>query len=82
MKRVGGYKWYKFRKELIRKRGYKCEKCGKETKRLIADHTQPIYLLGEEFNEKNVKLLCYDCDKKKTKVDLSIIHWMQSLDFT
>ena len=74
--RVGGYKWAKLRKEIIKERGNKCEKCGKETNKLIADHITPIALHGKEFDKKNIQLLCNSCNKKKTSKDLSIISWL------
>lgn len=77
--RVGGYKWRKFREEIIFERGYKCEKCGKETKEIIADHKRPIFLLGKEFDKSNIQLLCKECSDKKNKYDLSISSWMNLL---
>jgi 5-methylcytosine-specific restriction endonuclease McrA len=35
----------------------------------IADHIVPIALGGDEFDPKNVQLLCEVCNKKKTKLD-------------
>ena len=78
-KRKGGQKWIKFKKNLILKRGHKCEKCGKKTMRLIGDHIRTIYFGGKEFDPKNVQLLCTKCDKQKTKRDLSIISWFRNL---
>lgn len=75
-KRVGGSRWTAFRKLLILERGPICEKCAFKTDKLIADHIRPIYLGGPEFDKNNVQLLCKKCDKKKTKIDLSIISWL------
>lgn len=62
-----------FKEMIIKKRGYRCEKCGKETKELIFDHIVPIELGGEIFSENNVQLLCYECNRKKTSNDLKFI---------
>lgn len=77
--RIGGSKWIKLKKELIKERGNKCEKCGKETNKLIGDHIIPIKFFGEEFNKKNIQLLCEECNKKKTSNDLSLISWFNLL---
>lgn len=74
--RIGGYKWKKFKEELVKKRGNRCEKCGKFCIKLIADHKIPLFLGGKEFSEKNVQLLCEKCNKKKTHYDLSISSWL------
>lgn len=76
MKRVGGSKWIRFRKEILSERGYICEKCGKRTKKLVLDHIYPISLYGREFDPNNVQLLCRTCNLKKTKIDLSNIHFL------
>jgi 5-methylcytosine-specific restriction endonuclease McrA len=65
-----------FKDLIIRKRGKKCEKCGKEVEyesELIFDHIVPIALGGEVFDEKNVQLLCEKCNTIKTKNDLKKI---------
>jgi 5-methylcytosine-specific restriction endonuclease McrA len=67
---------------LIHKRGPKCEKCGKSMTKLdmhgihitqyddiVMDHIIPIALGGEEFDEKNLQLLCGACNKIKTAQD-------------
>jgi 5-methylcytosine-specific restriction endonuclease McrA len=68
-----------FKEMVIKKRGKKCEKCGKETENLILDHIVPIELGGEIFDERNVQLLCLECDKIKTSKDLSMIKKMKKI---
>jgi 5-methylcytosine-specific restriction endonuclease McrA len=70
-----------FKDLIIRKRGLKCEKCGKEVEHnydLIFDHIVPIALGGEIFDEKNVQLLCKDCNAIKTRDDLRKIGLLRS----
>lgn len=76
MKRVGGFKWIKFRAEVIRERGKKCQKCGYECEHPILDHIKPIAIYGREFDKSNVQVLCPDCNRKKTSQDLSNISFM------
>jgi 5-methylcytosine-specific restriction endonuclease McrA len=59
------------KEEILKLRGWKCEKCKKETSRfdLILDHKIPIALGGEEFSKENVWLLCKECNKIKTAQD-------------
>jgi 5-methylcytosine-specific restriction endonuclease McrA len=61
-----------FKDLIIEKRGKKCEKCGKKVEHswdLIFDHIEPIALGGKIFDEKNVQLLCKDCNRIKTRND-------------
>ena len=37
--------------------------------KLILDHIQPISLGGAEFDETNLQILCFDCNRTKTKKD-------------
>lgn len=37
--------------------------------RLILDHINPIALGGAEFDESNLQILCWECNKIKTKKD-------------
>jgi 5-methylcytosine-specific restriction endonuclease McrA len=76
--RVGGYRWIKLRKEFLKECNYTCKKCGKKfnSKDLIVDHITPISLGGKEFDKKNFQCLCKGCNKVKTKIDLSVIFWI------
>lgn len=73
LNRVGGYKWVKLRKKIIKERGSICSKCGRKAKKIIADHKLAIAIGGNEFDENNIQLLCQKCDKKKTSLDLGVI---------
>lgn len=58
------------RSKLARQKKYICDKCGiKCLDYYILDHIKPIALGGEEFDEKNLQILCKDCDKIKTRQD-------------
>ncbi len=55
--------WRKFRLEFIRKKGYRCEKCGKELKRGLQVHHK-IYREGLkpwEYPSRDLQCLCVDC---------------------
>jgi 5-methylcytosine-specific restriction endonuclease McrA len=45
----------------------------KKLRDFTADHIVPIALGGEEFDLKNIQLLCEVCDKAKTARDAAMI---------
>lgn len=56
-------KWKNFKKELVKTRGHKCEKCGEKYRPLDGHHVTYKRL----FNElpEDVLLLCHPCHKKE-----------------
>lgn len=70
------------KKEIIKERGSKCEKCGRTEERGVAltvDHIVPINILhqmgfskNETFDEENFAVLCTICNNLKgEKLDFS-----------
>ena len=58
------------RSKLSKEKKYICDSCGKYCwTYYILDHIKPIALGGEEFDEKNLQILCKECDKIKTRQD-------------
>lgn len=66
--------WEGFRCEVLRQEHYKCSECGIQKKGDTAffdvDHIIAISLGGECFDRENVRTLCQDCHKIKTKEDM------------
>lgn len=68
----------KFIKIIKEKSNGKCAMCGKEAKSIYKnnkcefdiDHIVPIALGGNEFDIGNMQILCEDCHKLKTKIDI------------
>lgn len=74
--------WSWLRSKVLKKVNYTCSKCGfrpeidkhgysfyHKARELVVDHVIPIALGGEEFDEKNLQVLCFKCDKEKTRID-------------
>lgn len=64
--------WQSFRDKFLDEHGLFCDKCKKhgEYGEFQVDHIRAIINGGEEFNKNNLQVLCLNCHKKKTKVDL------------
>ncbi|PIN75980.1 hypothetical protein COV18_00980 [Candidatus Woesearchaeota archaeon CG10_big_fil_rev_8_21_14_0_10_37_12] len=64
--------WYFIRKAILKRDKYKCSICLKRSKRsnLDVDHIIPVRKGIDPFNKKNLRLLCKDCHKAKTKLDV------------
>lgn len=66
--------WESFRLQAIERDNYTCTECGfhtKDTSKFDVDHIQAIALGGFCFDLDNVRTLCKECHKIKTKNDLS-----------
>ena len=69
------------RSKLARQKKYICDKCKTDCRDYyILDHIKPIALGGEEFDEKNLQILCKKCDKIKTKQDHKDIAKLRSIE--
>lgn len=68
--------WWLFVREAILKRDkYTCRICGKrKPKRLLdIDHIIPIRQGIDPFKKENLRVLCKECHKEKTKLDNELI---------
>ena len=64
--------WDRFRTKMIERDNHTCVICGyknKDDRVFDVDHIQSIALGGECFDENNVRTLCKQCHKAKTKQD-------------
>ena len=69
-----------FKRRLLKERGKWCEGCKKNFAQRL-DHIIPISISGDNYSENNLQLLCKECDKRKTRTDLSIIQLFLNLRF-
>ena len=58
--------WRRFLSVIIRKRGKRCEDCGKTNCRIYGDHITERKDGGADFDEANIRLRCGACHNKKT----------------
>jgi 5-methylcytosine-specific restriction protein A len=63
--------WFWVRKDVLRRDKWTCAICdGRFVKRkLDVDHIIPVRLGGNPFDKKNLRTLCKNCHKAKTKLD-------------
>jgi len=58
--------WMEIREKILVRDQYKCQDCGAgRDADLEVHHNIPIYLGGEEFDEKNLVTLCEKCHDKR-----------------
>ena len=62
--------WGMHKKNIIKERGHRCEKCGVEGKPIELDHITAIINGGDMWNKENLQLLCHQCHNKKTGADM------------
>jgi len=69
--------WSKVRDEFIHEHGYYCDGCGKKTPPAYyttglyeVDHIIAICNGGDEMDKENLQMLCSECHKEKTKLDM------------
>ena len=58
--------WRALMATIIKKRGRRCEECGRPGTRIYGDHIIEIKDGGSLLDERNVKCLCGSCHTKKT----------------
>ena len=73
--------WGKIKSNFVRKYGKICKLCGNtrgaEIKaEYLLDHTVPRSLGGSMDLEKNLQILCSECNSKKNGIDMRIINEM------
>lgn len=71
--------WRSFIEGLKRKRGSKCEECGRTNTRIFGDHIIECKDGGAELAETNVKLLCGSCHTEKTNRERAKRHGRSDL---
>lgn len=65
------FSWYWIRKDVLRRDRYTCSICKKRLRKkyLDVDHIIPIRMGGDLYDKANLRTLCKDCHKKKTRLD-------------
>lgn len=63
--------WYYVRRDILRRDKWTCSICGKRTRKseLDVDHIIPVNWGGALFDKKNLRTLCKECHKAKSKLD-------------
>lgn len=63
--------WYFVRKDILRRDNYKCSICKKKLRKaqLDVDHIIPVRMGGKLFEKANLRTLCKECHKSKSKLD-------------
>ncbi|MEK6959655.1 MAG: HNH endonuclease signature motif containing protein [Nanoarchaeota archaeon] len=66
--------WPTVRKEVLRRDGRRCSICEKRYpySQLDVDHIISLNMGGEAFDKKNLRTLCKECHKAKTRLDRSV----------
>jgi len=63
--------WFWIRKDVLKRDRYTCSICKTRLRKryLDVDHIIPVRLGGNPFNKDNLRTLCKECHKAKTKLD-------------
>lgn len=66
--------WYWVRKDILKRDKYICSICRTRFKKelLDVDHIIPIFMGGDPFDKQNLRTLCKECHKSKSKLDSSV----------
>ena len=63
--------WFFIRKDILRRDRYSCSICKKRLKKafLDVDHIIPVQMGGKLFDKNNLRTLCKECHRAKSKLD-------------
>ncbi|MBU0615045.1 MAG: HNH endonuclease [Nanoarchaeota archaeon] len=63
--------WFFVRKDVLRRDKYRCSICNKCFRKafLDVDHIIPVRMGGKFFEKANLRTLCKECHKAKSKLD-------------
>ena len=67
--------WHFVRKDVLRRDKYRCSICEKRFKKILldVDHIIPIQMGGKYFEKDNLRTLCKECHKSKSKLDSEVL---------
>jgi len=67
--------WYWVRKYILRRDRYRCSICKQRFRKayLDVDHIIPVRMGGKLFEKENLRTLCKDCHKRKSKLDDDVL---------
>lgn len=63
--------WYWVRKDILKRDKYTCSICKTRLRKkyLDVDHIIPVQMGGKIFEKENLRTLCKECHKSKSKLD-------------
>lgn len=63
--------WYWIRKDVLRRDHYTCKICKKRLRKreLEVDHIIPVQMGGQLLDKENLRTLCKECHREKSKLD-------------
>lgn len=63
--------WFYVRKDVLRRDNYRCSICKKKFRKslLEVDHIIPVRIGGQLFDKSNLRTLCKECHKAKSRLD-------------
>ena len=63
--------WYWVRKDILRRDNYRCSICKKRSRKaqLDVDHIIPVQMGGQLFEKANLRTLCKECHRAKSRLD-------------
>ena len=63
--------WFWIRKDILKRDRYSCSICKKRFRKtfLDIDHIIPIQMGGKPYDKNNLRTLCKECHKAKSKLD-------------
>ena len=65
------HSWFFIRKDVLRRDHYRCSICKQRfrKKELDVDHIIPLQMGGQLLDKENLRTLCKECHKAKTRLD-------------
>ena len=72
------HNWRHVRSDVLRRDKYICCICEKRFPKseLQVDHTIPVQMGGRLFEKANLRTMCRECHKAKTRLDSSALRWI------
>ncbi|RMF54838.1 HNH endonuclease [Candidatus Woesearchaeota archaeon] len=69
--------WYFVRKDVLRRDNYRCSICKKRFRKadLDIDHIIPVRMGGKLFEKANLRTLCKECHKAKSRLDKEALNY-------
>ncbi len=65
------HSWFWVRKDVLRRDKYRCSICGQRFRKALldVDHIVPLQMGAKPFDKRNLRTLCRECHKQKSKLD-------------
>jgi len=69
--------WYFVRKDILRRDNYRCSICKQRFRKkfLDVDHIIPVRMGGKLFEKANLRTLCKECHKAKSRLDREALEY-------